>query len=78
MAYGRKPVILKCDYDFISPSFEDVLDTTCERLWERHTQYSIRRIGEMQEELNSIERTLDEFIGRFAPQPTAGAAQITK
>ena len=59
-------MFINCDYDFVKPSFEAVLDATCERLWERHVQYSIRRIREMQEELNSIEKTLDEFMGRFA------------
>ena len=57
-------MILKCDYDYVKPSFEAVLDTTCQRLWERHVQYSIRRIQEMEEELRSIEKALDEFIGR--------------
>jgi len=66
-------MILKCDYDFVKPSFEAVLDATCERLWERHVQYSIRRIQEMEEELNSIERALDEFIGALE---TAAIARI--
>jgi len=65
MACEKEPVILKCDYDFVKPSFEAVLDATCERLWERHVQYSIRRIQEMEEELNNIDKTLDEFMGRF-------------
>jgi len=55
-------VILKYDYDVIKPSFEAVLDATCERLWERHVQYSIRRIREMEEELNCLENALDKFI----------------
>ena len=57
-------MILKCDYDYVKPSFESVLDTTCQRLWERYVQYSIRRIREMEEELESLEKALDEFIGR--------------
>jgi len=58
----RKAVIPRYDYDVIKPSFEAVLDATCERLWERHVQYSIRRIREMEEELNSLENALDKFI----------------
>jgi len=65
MACEKKPVILKRDYELIDTSFEDVLDTACERLWERHLQYSIRRIREMEEELVRLEKELDEFIGRF-------------
>ena len=65
VACEKKPVIIKCGYDFVKPSFEAVLDATCERLWERHVQYSIRRIREMEEELNAIEKALDEFMGRF-------------
>jgi len=57
-------MILKCDYDYIKPSFEAVLDTTCQRLWERHVQYSIRRIQEMEEELKNLEKALDDFIRR--------------
>ena len=64
MPLEKKPVILKRDYDLTDVSFEDVLDITCERLWERHVQYSIRRIREMEEELKVIEKELDEFIGR--------------
>ena len=59
-------MILRCDYNVTKSSFEAVLDTTCERLWEMHVQYSIRRIREMEEELDSLEKALDEFIGRFA------------
>jgi len=61
MAYEKKPVILRYDYD-LKPSFEAVLDATCERLWERHAQFSIRRIREMEEELNNLENALDQFI----------------
>ena len=62
MLYEKEPVTLRYDYDFMKPSFEAVLDSTCERLWERHVQYSIRRIREMEEELNRLENALDEFI----------------
>ena len=66
MAWEKKPVILKKDYEFEEPSFEAVLDTTFERLWERHTQYSIRRIREMEKELKDLEKELDEFIALAA------------
>ena len=64
MAFEKKPVILKRDYDLSELSFDTMLDTTCQRLWERHIQYSIRRIREMEEELKLLERALDEFIGQ--------------
>ena len=71
MAYEKKPVILKWDYnsgdrDHKESSFAAVLDTTCQRLWERHIQYSIRRIREMEEELKLLEGALDEFIGQHS------------
>ena len=54
-------MILKCDYNVVTPSFETVLETTCERLWERRVQYSIRRIQEMGEILDDIERELEQL-----------------
>ena len=57
MAYEKKPVILTEEV-----SFEHVLDTVCERLKERHIQYSIRRIREMDEKLAKLEEELNEFI----------------
>ena len=59
-------MILKCDYNVTNSSFDAVLDTTCERLWERHVLYSIRRIREMEEELDSLEKALEEFMGLCA------------
>ena len=58
MAIEEKPVISTDE-----PSFELVLDTVFERLREKYVQYSIRRIGEMEEELNRLEKELNEFIG---------------
>jgi len=71
MACERKPVILKWNFnsgdsDHRESSFSAVLDTTCQRLWERHVQYSIRRIREMEEELKLLERELDEIIGQHS------------
>ena len=43
-------------------SFEAVLDATCERLWEKQVQYSVRRIKEMDEELLRFENELNEFL----------------
>ena len=43
-------------------SFETVLDTTCERLWEKKVQYSVQRIKEMDEELLKFEEELNEII----------------
>ena len=50
-------------YDSGELSFETVLNITCERLREKHIQYSIRRIREMDEELKKFEKELDEFMG---------------
>ena len=57
MAFEQKPVFLNQ-----APTFEDVLDTTCERLREKHIEYSIRRIMELDEELSRLEKALDEFM----------------
>lgn len=59
MVFEKSPGVL----DLREPSFEAVLDTAFERLREKHIQYSIRRINEMDEELKKLEEELDEFIG---------------
>ena len=58
MTFEKKPIILT-----EKPSFEDVLDTTCERLEEKYMQHSIRRIRELNKELAYLEKELDEFLG---------------
>jgi hypothetical protein len=73
MAVEKKPLILNGDHDpkahdpndlkSKDPSFDSVLDSACERLWDKHTQYSIRRIKEMDEELARLEKELDQFLG---------------
>ena len=73
MAYEKKPVILKWDPDSRAldpkePSFETVLNTTCERLREMHVQYSLRRIQEMDEVLQGLEKEMDEYILRLGAQ----------
>ena len=57
MAIEQRSVIFR-----EAPTFEDVLDTACERLREKHIQYSIQRIGELDEELTRLEKELDEFM----------------
>ena len=61
----KKPVILREDPSSINPrdfSFEAVLDTACERLWDIKIQYTIRRIREMDGELAHLERELEEIV----------------
>jgi len=62
MVFDKNSATLKPEYDLMDVSFETVLDTTCERLEERQIQYSLRRIGEMEEELKKLEKELDELI----------------
>ena len=57
MIFEKEPVTVTED-----ASFHDVLDSACERLWNKHTQYSIRRIQEMGEELDRLEKELDQFL----------------
>ena len=45
------------------PSFEAMLDSTCELLEEKHIKYSIRRLREMDEVLAGMEKELDDFLG---------------
>lgn len=44
-------------------SFEEMLDTACERLREKQIEYSIRRITALELELDRIEKELNTFIG---------------
>lgn len=64
MVFERDSVVLTWDFNSREPSFETVLDTACERLREKHIEYTIRRISEMDEELAKLEKELDDFIGR--------------
>jgi hypothetical protein len=73
MTYEKEPVILKWNtvYQNAYPdelSFENMLDTICERLREKHAEYSIRRIGEMDAELLKVEKELDEFMKNHEPK----------
>ena len=64
MDVEKKPEVLIRDSDPKESSFEAMLDSTCERLREKHIQYSIRRLGEMDEELAKLEKELDDFLSR--------------
>ena len=57
MVSGEKPAIISR-----RSSFSEVVDEACERLMERQVEYSIRRIQEMRDRLDGLERELDEFL----------------
>jgi hypothetical protein len=48
-------------------SFKEVVDETCNRLWDRKVQFSIRRIRELEDRLKTLELELDMMI-RDEPQ----------
>jgi hypothetical protein len=58
----KRPEVLIWERDPKEHSFETMLDTTCERLREKHIRYSIRRIEKMTEELTALEKELDDFL----------------
>jgi hypothetical protein len=43
-------------------SFKEVVDETCNRLWDRRVQFSIRRIRELEDMLKTLELELDMMI----------------
>ena len=57
MTFQEKPVVLTEEQ-----TFETVLDSACERLKEKHIQYSLRRIREMEVILAGLEKELDDFL----------------
>jgi len=57
MAFENKPVIYTEE-----TSFEAVVDTAFEKVNEKHIQFSMRRIREMDEELAVIEKELNDFL----------------
>jgi hypothetical protein len=57
MAFENKPVIYTEE-----TSFEAVVDTAFEKVSEKHMQFSMRRIREMDEELAGIEKELNDFL----------------
>lgn len=44
------------------PSFEELLDKTCERLWDKKKQYTLRRLRELDERLRGLEQELEQFF----------------
>ena len=83
MAYEQKPVILKWDKDPgdlcpMESSFETVLGRTFERLGEKYAEYAIRRIREMDEELEGLEKELDEFMEPKVPEPKVPGSSHAK
>jgi len=59
MAFIKHPIIHS-----EALNFDDLLDDACDRLWEKHVKYSIRRIDQLEQELNRLEKEIEEF--RFA------------
>jgi hypothetical protein len=57
MTFENMPFILTEE-----TSFEEVVDSACERLNEKHIQYSLRRIREMSEILAGFEKELNGFL----------------
>lgn len=45
-------------------TFNDVVDEACGKLMDKQIKYSIRRIVEMEESLDNMERELDDFLGK--------------
>ncbi|MDR2482935.1 MAG: hypothetical protein LBD08_04810 [Treponema sp.] len=44
------------------PSFEDVLDETCGRLWDTKVRHSLKRIDELETSLARLENELDALL----------------
>jgi hypothetical protein len=58
------------------PSFEILLNETCERLWEKKIQLSLRRLGELDALLVGLEQELDDFLfeaGSNTQDPLSGS-----
>ena len=74
MALENKPEIQTWDLDpwdsalwdsnLEETSFELVLDEACDRLWEKHVQYTLKRISKMEKKLSMLEKELDDFLGK--------------
>jgi hypothetical protein len=45
------------------PSFEEMLDETCERLWDKKREYTLRRLRELDDHLSCLEQELEDFVG---------------
>jgi hypothetical protein len=57
MTSGERPAIVSK-----KNAFSAVVDEACDRLQDRQVRYSLKRLHEMAENLNSLERELDEFL----------------
>ena len=57
MAFTQNPVIYS-----ETLNFDDLLDSACERLWEKHSLHCIQRIIRLDNELERLGRELDEFM----------------
>jgi hypothetical protein len=47
---------------FEYPSFDQVLDGACDRLWDKKVELTIRRIRKLQDHLEKLEQELTVFI----------------
>jgi hypothetical protein len=45
-------------------SFNNIVDETCDKLMDKQIKHSIRRIVEMEERLECLEKELDDFISQ--------------
>jgi hypothetical protein len=54
---GGKAAVL---YEY--PSFDQMLNGACDRLWDKKVELTIRRIRELQEHLDRLEQELAMFI----------------
>jgi len=68
MASEKPSVILTWDPRLKDLPFDAVLDMTCERLREKHIQFTIRRLREMDEVLKNLEEELDLLIAHHPDQ----------
>jgi len=59
MIFNRESVIISDNV-----SFETLLDRTCERLWGKQVQYSIKRIRNLENTLQEIEQELDSILSQ--------------
>jgi hypothetical protein len=57
MTFENRPFVLTEE-----TSFDAVLDTAFERLNEKHIQYSLRRIRELDVVLAGLEKELNDFL----------------
>jgi hypothetical protein len=43
-------------------SFEDMLDETCERLWDKKKQHTLQRLQELDDHLSCLEQELERLV----------------